>query len=55
VTKLHDDEWRATEDLIVPWVATPDIGTSVPAGEVIPEHLREQVEAMERPARQRKA
>jgi hypothetical protein len=54
MAKLHDEEWRATRDLIVPWVATPDIGTSVPKGEVIPEHLRAQVEAMERPKRTKK-
>ncbi len=47
--KLHDEEWRATRDLIVPWVATPNTGTSVPKGEVIPEHLRDQVAEMERP------
>jgi hypothetical protein len=55
VARLHDEEWRATRDLIVPWVATPHIGTSVPAGEVIPEHLRERVEKMEVPQSRKKA
>jgi len=49
VVELHDKEWRATRNLIVPRPDAPHIGTSVPEGEVIPEHLRDQVEAMEHP------
>ena len=51
MARLHDDKWRATRELIVPWVATPNIGTSVPKGEVIPERLRDAVKELERPKR----
>jgi len=54
MVKLHDDEWRALSDLIVPRPDAPHIGTSVPAGEIIPEGLREQVAAMEERPRPRK-
>ena len=49
MVKLHDEEWRATRDLNIPRRDAPHIGTWVPKGEIIPEHLRDQVEAQERP------
>jgi hypothetical protein len=54
MARLHDDDRRATRDLIIPWVATPNTGTSVPEGEIIPEHLRDQVKALETPKRTKK-
>ncbi|OZM84094.1 hypothetical protein [Pseudonocardia sp. MH-G8] len=42
MSELYDGEWRATRDLVIPThPGEPHIGVSVPAGEVIPEQLRE--------------
>lgn len=54
MSKLHDAKWRATVDLVVPREDEPHLGVSIPEGAVVPEHLRERVEAMEQtPGRKR--
>ena len=53
MSKLHDADWRATADLLVPRPDEPHLGTFVAAGQVVPEDLRDAVEALEAKPRRR--
>lgn len=46
--------WKATQDLVVPRGDEEHLGTFVAEGDVVPEELREAVEAMAKPKSRRK-